>query len=185
MFKISQKVAELECRKLQTEIVKKQSKQRQMRVQQRLMMASNKPGTSGKKGGVAKNLKRARKDDEEELKDLEELMDPEFEDKPMRKTGSVYRHMTGFVTKSEDRKARLDQRHKWIVAAVKGKPDDDDDYDDDEDDDDETEKERLECETQGLESQLKKVEWAQAAQRDKEEKEKVKSLVNTSRVVNS
>ena len=63
--------------------------------------------------------------------------------------------MTGFVTKSKDRKASLDERHKWIVAAAKGKLDDDDDNDDD---DEETEKEKLECETRELESQLKKAE---------------------------
>ena len=61
-----------------------------------------------------------------------------------------------FITKSTDRKARLDERHKRMEAAAKLKPgsdnDDADDYDE------ETEKDRLECETTQLESDLRKAE---------------------------
>ena len=90
-------------------------------------MASNEPRKSGGKGSAAKNLKRHKKDEEEEEEeneDLEELMDPEEQKKPKRKASSIYKQMTGFVTRGKDRKERLDQCHKRIVAAA-GKPDDD------------------------------------------------------------
>ena len=100
------------------------------------------------------------------------------QDKPRRKTPSMYSQLNPgeFITKRKDRKARLDQRHKWIKeAAQKGKDDDgdgDDNDDDKDEDEDETEKEKLECEMKELESQLKKAEWAEALARDKEEKKK-------------
>ena len=91
-------------------------------------------------GKTPRNPKRPRKDKEEESEDLEELMDLELQDKPKRKTASVYGYITGFVTKSENGKAQLVECHKCIVAAVKSKLDEDDN--DDEDDENETEKKK-------------------------------------------
>ena len=142
MFKIGRKTAELEQTKLQTEIQKKQSELRHEHIERRIEMASNESGKSGGKGGAAKNPKRCRQEDEEEDKDLEELMqDPQ--DKPRWKTVTVYSKLTTgeFITKKKDCKARVDERHEWVAAAAKGKPDEEDDDDDDEDK--ETKKEKL------------------------------------------
>ena len=140
----------------------------------RKMEAVRGPSKAGGKGGAVKNLmKKTKKDDEEEeeIEDLEQLME---QDKPRRKTPSIYGKLSmgKFLTKGTDRKARLDQRHERIKeAAQKGKDDNDDD-DDNDDVKDEIEKEKLEHETRQFESQLKKAERAESLACDREEKKK-------------
>ena len=94
-------------------------------------MASKNPG----KGGPVKNPK-PKKTDEEDPEDLEMLM--EQTDKPKCKTASYTRLSTGqWVTKGEDRQARLAGRMKKAEeAAAKAQPD----VGDDDDDEEETEK---------------------------------------------
>ena len=142
MFKVSRKAAELERVKLQTEIQKEKSELRRKKLQKKLKMS----GKAGGKGGPAKNLKKTKRepddDDDEFLDDL--VMDMETD-----KGQPSYLNLKpgGFVTKAEDRKERLEKR--------RAKRKDDDEADDDKQ---ETEEEKLEWEAGELTSQLKKVE---------------------------
>ena len=84
MVKVSRKGAELEVSKLQIEIRKEQSEQRWVRAENRRMAAKG-PEKSGGKDGAVKNLKRPKKDndDEKEVEDLQQLMEEE-QDKPTK-----------------------------------------------------------------------------------------------------
>ena len=154
MFQVGRKVAELERRKLQTEIQKEKSELRQKKLQKRVQMASSRDT----KGGRMKSPK-IEDDDDDFLEDLVVDSDP--------KKPTMYSNLKpgGFVTKAEDRKGCLEKRWAKIETAK-------DDDDDDDDDDDETEKEQLERETRELESELRKTERAAEKARDKEEREK-------------
>ena len=99
-------------------------------------MASNR----SKKGGPVKNPKKEveEKEDDDFLDDL--VVDTNLEE-PKKSTTYSNLKPGGFITKAEDRKGRLDQRHARIAVASKQ------DEDEDKDDEEETEKEQLERET--------------------------------------
>ena len=117
-------------------------------------------GKAGGKGSPAKNPKKTKRDmdddDDDFLEDL--VVDTETVKQPSYLTLKP----GGFVTKTEDRKERLEKR------SAKRKDDDDDD------DKQETEQEKLEREAGELSSQLKKAEWAEAQAREKDQKDKAK-----------
>ena len=156
MVKVGHKAAELEQVKLQTEIIKEQSKLRRKRLENRLKMS----GKAGGKGGPARNLKKMKRepddDDDDFLEDL--VVDTETVKQPSYSTLKP----GGFVTKAEDRKERLEKRR------AKRKDNDDDD------DKQEMEQEKLEWEAGELSSQLKKAERAEAQAREKDQKDKAK-----------
>ena len=120
MVKVGRKAAELERVKLQTEIIKEQSKLRRKRLEKRLKMASK----AGGKGFPAKNPKKAKREPDPDDKDddnfLEDLVTSTETDKGQPSYSTL--EPGGFVTKGADRKTRLDKRHAKI-AAVTGKPD--------------------------------------------------------------
>ena len=156
MVKVGRKAAELERVKLQTEIQKEKSEIRRNRLENRLKMSK-----AGGKGGPAKNLKKTKRepddDDDHFLEDL--VVDTETAKQPSYSTFKP----GDFVTKAEDRKERLEKRR------AKRKDDDDDD-----DDKQETEQEKLEREAGELSSQLKKAERAEAQAQEKDQKDKAK-----------
>ena len=153
MFQVGRKAAELEHRKLQTEIQKERSELRRKRLEKRVKMASSR----GTKGSHIKNPKK-EDDDDDFLEDLVLESDPK---KPKKPTTYSDLKPGGFVTKAEDCKGRLEKR-----TAKKETARDDDDDDDDEE---ETEKDQLEQETRELQSELRKTEKAAEKARDKEE----------------
>ena len=132
MFQVSQKTADLERVKLQTEIEKEKSELRRKKLEKWVKMA----GKAGGRSGPAKNPKKTKQelDDDDLLDDLvtETKMEPD-------KTQPSYFKLEpgGFMTKGADRKMRLDQRQVRIAAAA-GELDDGDK--------EETEQERLERE---------------------------------------
>ena len=156
MVKVGRKAAELERVKLQTEIQKEKSEIRRNRLENRLKMSK-----AGGKGGPAKNLKKTKREpddnDDDFLEDL--VVDTETAKQPSYSTLKP----GDFVTKAEDRKERLEKR------KAKRKDDDDDD-----DDKQETEQEKLEQEAGELSSQLKKAERAEAQAQEKDQKDKAK-----------
>ena len=146
MVKVGRKAAELERVKLQTEIIKEQSKLRRKRLEKRVKMASK-----GGKGGPAKIPKKMKREPEPDDNDddnfLEDLVTTTETDKGQPSYSTL--EPGGFVTKGADRKTRLDKRHAKIAAAT-AKPD--------EGEIEETAQEKLEREAGELTSQLKKVE---------------------------
>ena len=120
---------------------------------------------AGGKGGPAKNPKKTKRepDDNDDDNFLEDLVMSTEADKGQPSYSTL--EPGGFVTKGADRKTRLDKRHAKI-AAVTGKPE--------EGEIEETEQEKLERETGGLTSQLKKAERVEAQAHEKEQKDKAK-----------
>ena len=160
MVKVGCKAAELEQVKLQTEIIKEQSKLQWKRLENRLKMASKEGGK-----GPAKNPKKTKQepDDDDDDNFLEDLVTTTEADKGQPSYSTL--QPGWFVTKGANRKTRLDKRHAKIAAAT-GKPD--------EGEIEETEQEKLEREAGELRSQLKKVEWAEAQAREKDQKDRAK-----------
>ena len=162
MVKVGRKTAELERVKLQTEIIKEQSKRRQKLLEKRLQMASK-----GGKGGPAKIPKKMKRepepDDNNDDDFLEDLVTTTQTDKGQLSYSTL--ETGGFVTKGTDRKTRLDKRHAKIAAAT-GKPD--------EGEIEETAQEKLEREAGELTSQLRKAERAEAQAQEKDQKDKAK-----------
>ena len=146
MFQVGRKAAELERKKLQSEIPKEKSKLRRKRLEKRLKMS----GKAG--GGLAKNPKKTKREQDDDVYVLDDLVIEKPTMYSNLKTGD-------FVTKAEDRKAHLEKRRAKTETTR--------DDEDDEDDDEEIEKEQLE-----RESHLRKTERAAEKARDKEEREK-------------
>ena len=100
MVKVGRKAAQLERVKLQTEIIKEQSKLRRKRLENRLKMS----GKAGGKGGPARNPKKTTKrepdDDDDFLEDL--VVDTETVKQPSYSTLKP----GGFVTKAERSKRK-------------------------------------------------------------------------------
>ena len=118
---------------------------------------------SGKAGGSpAKNPKKTKQEPDDDDDVLDDLVVETGQDK--RQPSYSQLKPGGFVTKSANRKTRLDQRQARIAAAA-GKPDEGQE---------EMEQERLEQETEELTSQLKKAEQAETQAREKEQKDKAK-----------
>ena len=112
MFRIGRKAAELERSKLQSEIRKEESEIRRKQFEKRLVMAK-------REDGATKNPKPPQIDEEEEDKDLKELVDDPGTRK--QKTPSLYSKLqTGeFITKGTDRRVRLDKRQKKRLLQQK------------------------------------------------------------------
>ena len=157
MVKVGRKAAEFERVKLQTEIQKEKSEIRRTQLEHRLKMSK-----AGGKGGPAKNVKKTKRelddDDDDCLEDL--VVDTGTAKQPSYSTLKP----GDFVTKAEDRKERLEKRR------AKRKDDDDDDDDDKQD----TAQKQLEREAEELTSQLKKAERAEAQALEKDQKDKAK-----------
>ena len=161
MVKVGRKAAQLERVKLQTEIIKEQSKLRQKRLEKQVKMASK-----GGKGGPAKIPKKMNEpelDDNDDDNFLEDLVTTTKTDKGQPSYSTL--EPGGFVTKGADRKTRLDKRHAKITAAT-GKPDDSNI--------EETEQEKLKREAGRLTSQLRKAEQVEAQAQEKDQKDKAK-----------
>ena len=126
MVKVGRKAAELERVKLQTEIQKEKSEIRRKRLENRLKMS--KAG----KGGPAKIPKKMKREQEPDDDDDDFLEDLVVDSDPKKPTTYSTLKTGGFVTKTEDRKGRLEKRRAKIDAK--------DDEDDDDDAEDETEK---------------------------------------------
>ena len=120
--------------------------------------------SKGGKGSLAKIPKKMKWELEPDDNDDDFLEDLVVDSDPKRPATYSTLKTGGFVTKTEDRKERLEKRRAKIEAK--------DDDNDDDDDDDETEKEQLERETRELESELRKTEKAAEKARDKEERAK-------------
>ena len=162
MVKVGCKAAELERVKLQTEIQKEKSEIRRKRLENKLKMSKE-----GGKGGPAKKTVKPEPEPMEDDDDnvLEDLVMTTETDKGQPSYSTL--EPGGFVTKSTDRKSRLDKRHVKIAAAA-GKPEEA------EGEKEETEQEKLEREAGELTSQLKRAERAEAQAQEKEQKDKAK-----------